>query len=109
VFDKVEDEEKRESIKTMVGSLFDCMQDCEDYIETVERNNSLPFYHKGRDKRFAARASPVVAWLPYNSSGGLHHTVKEYHTRGADLEAQRPMELHVEWIHQDSDFVVHVG
>jgi hypothetical protein len=53
VFDKVENEEKRESIKTMVGSLFNCMQECEDYIETVELNNSLPFYHKGRDKHFA--------------------------------------------------------
>ena len=51
----MEDEKKRESIKTMVGSLFDCMQECEDYIETVKLNNSLPFYHKGRDKHFAEK------------------------------------------------------
>jgi hypothetical protein len=49
----VKDEEEREKIKTMVGDIFDCMQECEDYIEMFELDNSLPFYHKGRDKRFA--------------------------------------------------------
>jgi hypothetical protein len=44
-----------------------------------------------------------------HSSGGLYDTVKEYHTRQVDVEAQRPIEMHVEWIHQDFDFVVHVG
>jgi hypothetical protein len=52
-FDKVKDEEEREKIKMMVGDIFDCMQECEDYIEMFELDNSLPFYHKGRDKRFA--------------------------------------------------------
>jgi hypothetical protein len=61
VFNKVEDEEKRESIKMMVGShLFNCMQECEDYIETVKPNNSLPFYHKGRDKHFAEQVQLLL-------------------------------------------------
>jgi hypothetical protein len=55
VFEKEKDEEKREKIKTMVGSLFDNMQKCKDYIETVKLGNSLPLYHKGRDKRFAEK------------------------------------------------------
>jgi hypothetical protein len=53
VFNKVKDEEEREMIKMMVGDIFDCMQECEDYIEMFELDNLLPFYHKGRDKRFA--------------------------------------------------------
>jgi hypothetical protein len=53
VFNKVKDEEERETIKMMVGDVFDCMQECEDYIEMFELDNSLPFYHKGRNKRFA--------------------------------------------------------
>jgi hypothetical protein len=48
----MKDEEEREKIKMMVGDIFDCMQECEDYIEMFELDNSLSFYHKGRDKRF---------------------------------------------------------
>jgi hypothetical protein len=55
----VKDEEKRETIKMMVGDIFDCMQECEDYIEMFELDNSLLFYHKGRDKRFAANSGTV--------------------------------------------------
>jgi hypothetical protein len=44
----------------MVGDIFDCMQECEDYIEMFELHNSLPFYHKGRDKRFAEQVRFVA-------------------------------------------------
>jgi hypothetical protein len=43
VFEKEKDEEKGEKIKMMVGSLFDIMQKCENYIEIVKLGNSLPF------------------------------------------------------------------
>jgi hypothetical protein len=61
VLDKVEDEEKREKIITMVGDLFNCMQECKDYIETVKLKNSLPFYHKGRKRQAICREGPGVA------------------------------------------------
>jgi hypothetical protein len=55
VIEKEKDKEKREKIKMMVCSLFENMQKCKDYIETVKLGNSLPFYHKGRDKWFAEK------------------------------------------------------
>jgi hypothetical protein len=55
----VKDKEKRETIKTMVGDIFDCMQECEDYIEMFKLDNLLLFYHKGRGKRFAANSGTV--------------------------------------------------
>jgi hypothetical protein len=39
VFNKVEDKEERDLIKTMLGDLFDSMQECEDYIKTIKLNN----------------------------------------------------------------------
>jgi hypothetical protein len=85
------------------------MQECEDYIETVELNNSLPFHHKGRDNHFAEQVRLLL---------GCHLTHWEDFTIQLKNITQgertwkhkaRPMELHMEWIHQDSDFVVHVG
>jgi hypothetical protein len=55
----VKDKEKRETIKMMVGDIFDCMQECEDYIEMFKLDNLLLFYHKGRGKRFAANSGTV--------------------------------------------------
>jgi hypothetical protein len=64
----VKDEEKGETIKTMVGDIFNCMQECEDYIEMFELDNSLLFYHKGRDKRFAANSGTQLSLMILSSS-----------------------------------------
>jgi hypothetical protein len=43
VFDKIKDKEERDLMKAMIADALDHMQECEDYIETVELKNLLPF------------------------------------------------------------------
>jgi hypothetical protein len=43
VFDKIKDKEERDLMKAMIADALDHMQECEDYIKTVELKNPLPF------------------------------------------------------------------
>jgi hypothetical protein len=52
VFDKIKDKEERDLMKTMIANALDRMQECEDYIETVELKNPLPFNDPRRDEHF---------------------------------------------------------
>jgi hypothetical protein len=43
VFDKIKDKEERDLMNAMIADALDHMQESEDYIETVELKNPLPF------------------------------------------------------------------
>jgi len=53
IFDKIEDDEERQSIMGMIADALDHLQECEDYIEIKELKKARPFHDTARDKRFA--------------------------------------------------------
>jgi hypothetical protein len=44
VFDKIEDEGERLSIKQMLADILDAMQDCKDEIKVIHLHNNKPFH-----------------------------------------------------------------
>jgi hypothetical protein len=66
VFDKIKDMEERDLMKAMIADALDRMQECEDYIETVKLQNSLPFNDPRRDERFAKQVRDCLGCLKFH-------------------------------------------
>jgi hypothetical protein len=52
-------------MKAMIADAFDRMQECEDYIETVELKNPLPFNDPHRDEHFAKQVQDFLGCLKF--------------------------------------------
>jgi hypothetical protein len=52
-------------MKAMIADAFDRMQECEDYIETVELKNPLPFNDPRRDEHFAKQVRDFLGCLKF--------------------------------------------
>jgi hypothetical protein len=57
--------EERDLMKAMIADALDRMQECEDYIETVKLQNSLPFNDPRRDERFAKQVRDCLGCLKF--------------------------------------------
>jgi hypothetical protein len=93
----------------MLGDLFDSMQECKDYIETVKLNNPRPFDHREKDEHFAKQVQELLDCHLTHLEDSFTIQLKNIMQDTWKHKDQWNCMWNGEIYQDDSDFILHVG